>query len=101
MEASALQLALADTVTCLHRATGGSGGNGRLNAVPLPELPPNRVVPYRVLFVKITPPIGLAPPPPAGKLDRVVKPVPSVWTANPLPQPEQPPVDAVPCMAFT
>src|SRR5260221_360796 len=64
MEASALQLASADTVMFLHCATGGSGGNGRLNTVPWPELPPNPVVPYRVLVDKINPGIGLAAPPP-------------------------------------
>src|SRR5439155_17918939 len=73
------------------------------NTVPLPELPPLPAVPYRVLPDKITPADGTAPsllvkrgPEPAVKLCRVVKPVPSVLTANTVPLPELPPSEAVP-----
>ena len=74
------------------------------NNVPLPELPPNCAVPYRVLLDKINPADGLAPslfvegkgPEVAVKLCRFVKPVPLVLTANTVPLPELPPKYAVP-----
>src|SRR5205814_495006 len=40
---------------------GGVDANERLNTVPLPELPPSTVVPYRVLPDKTKSPYGLAP----------------------------------------
>ena len=63
-----------------------------------------RAVPYRVLPDKINPAIrigsvavGIGPRPEAAvKLCRVVKPVPSVLTANTVPLPELPPEYAVP-----
>src|SRR6266571_1838359 len=101
MEASALQLTSADTVTRLQRATGG--GNERLNTVPLPELPPCTVVPYSVFPNKINPPLGWIPsllvnrvPEVDVKLCSVLKPVPLVLTANIVPAPELPPPSAVP-----
>src|SRR5262245_44747633 len=79
------------------------GLNERLNTVPLPEVPPLLVVPYRVLPDKINSAHGLAPSlfgqpsqEDAAKLCRVVKPVPSVLTANSVPFPELPPYCAVP-----
>src|SRR5450759_5168644 len=77
--------------------------NERLNTVPLPELPPQYAVPYRVLPDKINPANGSAPsllveekPEIAVKLCRFVKPVPSALTANTVPSPELPPLRAVP-----
>src|SRR5881396_1940409 len=69
------------------------GRNERLNTVPLPELPPEYAVPYRVLPDKINPACGLTPSLltkllDAVKLCRFVKPVPSVLTANTVPPPE-------------
>src|SRR6266851_1980657 len=94
MEASAVQLTSADTVTFLHRATGGSGGSERLNTVPLPEVPPYLAVPCRVLLDIIRPPTGLAPSLPPVKSYRFVNPVPSVLTAKTVPRPELPPAYA-------
>src|SRR6266446_5794986 len=86
MEASTMQLASADIVTCLHCATGG--GNEILNTVPLPEVPPYLAVPCSVLLDKIRPPTGLAPSLPPVKSYRFVNPVPSVLTAKTVPRPE-------------
>src|SRR5258708_295041 len=82
------------------------GRNERLNTVPLPELPPLRAVPYRVLPDKINPACGLAPsrlvetPEElvllAVKLCRLVRPEPLVLTANTVPWPELPPPAAAP-----
>ena|ERR1039458_1637601 len=72
------------------------GLNERLNTVPLPPVPPEYVVPYRVLLDKIKPPYGLAPSLPPVKLYRFVKPVPSVLTANNVPMPRLPPRFAIP-----
>src|SRR5438445_11596487 len=87
MEASAVQLTSADTVTCLQCATGGSGGSERLNTVPLPEVPPYVAVPCRVLLDIIRPPTGLAPSLPPVKSYRFVNPVPTGMTANTGPMP--------------
>src|SRR5256885_14144163 len=62
-----------------------------LNTVPLPELPPPAAVPYSVLPDKINPASGLAPSSGPAKLCNVVKPVPSVLTANTVPPSEPPP----------
>src|SRR5206468_9740787 len=70
--------------------------NERLNTVPRPELPPPCAVPYSVLPDKINPAYGKDPSLPPVKLCRVVKPVPSVLTANTVPLPELPPRCAVP-----
>ena len=75
---------------------GGADDNVILNTVPLPEFPPEVVVPYRVLPKKINPAFGPAPsllvPDEVGrKLYSVVKLVPSVLTANTVPLPELPP----------
>src|ERR1017187_8309686 len=76
-----------------------------LNTVPLPELPPDSVVPYKVLPDNIKPATGQAPsvllmlgkePEPAVKLCRFVNPVPSVLTLNNAPLSELPPSEAVP-----
>src|ERR1019366_27404 len=67
------------------------GGNGILNTVPVPLVPPNMVVPYRVLPDKIKSPIGEFPSPPV-KTCKTVKPVPSVLTANTVAAPELPPI---------
>src|SRR5438309_1996145 len=80
------------------------GLNEMLNTVPCLELPLLAAVPYRVLPDKINPASGLAPsllvllgPENAVKLCTVVKPVPSVLTANTVPSPpELPKVAAVP-----
>src|ERR1039458_1662927 len=79
------------------------------NTVPWPELPPNHVVPYRVLPDKIKPPTGQAPSMlvllgggqtygilVAVKTCRTVKPVPSVLRANTVPLRFVPPQHAVP-----
>src|SRR4029077_21122074 len=76
------------------------GRNERLNTVPescgkLKPAPPYAAVPYSVLRDKINPAVGLAPLLKV-KLCRVVKPVPSVLTANTVPAPELPPLYAVP-----
>src|SRR6266496_2556929 len=77
------------------------GRNERLNTVPLPELPPLLAVPYRALANNINLAYGeapslLMPETKAEKLCRVVKPVPSVLTANTVPAPPLPPPAAVP-----
>ena len=74
--------------------------------VPLPELPPAVVVPYRVLPDKINSAAGLAPSlfvkrpealyPPAAKVCSVRKAVPSVLTPKTTPWPEMPPYAVVP-----
>src|SRR5438034_11201034 len=79
------------TVSC-----GGVTGNERLKTVPSPKSPPPDAVPYRVLPDKIKLATGKAPSPPPLKACRVVKPVPSVLTANTVPLPKLPPSDAVP-----
>src|SRR5258708_21677769 len=92
----------AETSHVTHCPT--SGGNERLNTVPLPELPPCTVVPYSVLPDKSNPARGAAPSlliygKEAGvavKLYRLVKPVPSVLRANTVPLPPLPPACAVP-----
>src|SRR5260221_5047997 len=78
------------------------------NTVPRPNLPPLLAVPYRVLpsSDKTNPAYSMAPsafvptkprlPEVAVKLCRVVKPVPSVLTANTVPIPPLPPKNAVP-----
>src|SRR5438874_812774 len=78
-------------------------GNERLNTVPLPELPPNDVVPYKVLPDKIKLAYGYTPSllmPVEGsravKLYRFAKPVPSVLTPNTVPTPSLPPARVVP-----
>src|SRR5437899_2104888 len=75
----------------------------RLNTVPLPERPPYCAVPYSVLPDNIKPANGLAPSLLVKlgseipvKLCRFTKPVPSVLTANTVPQPELPPPVVVP-----
>src|SRR5437762_2554792 len=83
------------TVSC-----GGRTGTERLNTVPLPELPPVVVVPYRVSPDKIKPACGCAPSllvvrykpllSPV-KLCRILKPVPLVFMANTVPWLELPP----------
>src|SRR5437867_685649 len=73
------------------------GVNAMLNTVPLPELPPALEVPYKTLFDKINLAYG-APPSllVSVKLWRVIKPVPSVLTANTVPALELPPKYVVP-----
>lgn len=77
--------------------------NERRKIVPLPELPPRRAVPYKVLPDKIKPSYGLAPSPlvikvpeDAVNLCRFVKPVPSVLILNSVPLFATPPELAVP-----
>src|SRR5256885_2436471 len=81
-------------ITLLPEATivscGGVTGNVRLNTVPSPKSPPPYVVPYRVLTDKIKLAKGEAPSLPPLKLCSIVKPVPSVLTANTVPLPELP-----------
>ena len=83
------------TVSC-----GGVTGNEMLNTVPSPKSPPPDAVPYRVLPDKIKLAKGEAPSLPPLKICRVVKPVPSVLTANTVPYPELPPLRAVPYRVF-
>jgi hypothetical protein len=64
--------------------------NERLNTVPWPELPPYSVVPYRVLPDKINA-AHVVHPSLKVTLCRIVKPVPSVLTANTVPCAELPP----------
>ena len=92
--------ALADQVkTTLvpERAMASCGRDSvKLNTVPLPELPPDAAVPYRVFPDKIKSVCGLAPSPPPVKLYRFVKPEPSVLMANSVPLLEVPPAIVVP-----
>src|ERR1017187_3083133 len=76
----------------------GGPGSVRLNTVPelLVLVPPPAAVPDRVLPNKINPACGLAPSLPPVKLYSVVKPMPSVLTANTVPWPKLPPSLAVP-----
>src|SRR5438093_136064 len=67
-----------------------------LNTVPLLELPPPPAVPYRLLPDKINPPSSATPSLKPVKLYSVVKPVPSVLTANTVPPSETPPSAVVP-----
>ena len=78
------------------------------NTVPVPFVPPEYVVPYRVLPDKINLGPGLAPSlltfkvlggpvdVVAVKACRLVKPVPSVLRAKTVPLPELPPTGAAP-----
>src|SRR5215207_1272995 len=66
------------------------------NTVPLPDVPPLRVVPYSILPERTNPACGRYPPLLVVKLCRFVNPVPSVLTANTVPKPELPPRFAVP-----
>lgn len=66
------------------------------NRVPLLEVPPADVVPYRALPDKVKPAWGLAPPLPPVKLCRLVKTNPSMLTANTVPLPFVPPEYVVP-----
>jgi hypothetical protein len=60
------------------------------NTVPLPELPPTLAVPYRVFPDNTRPPYGLTPsrlnaPEVKSKRCRILKPLPSMLTANTVP----------------
>src|ERR1017187_5555911 len=68
----------------------------KANIVPSAELPPNTVVPYRVLPDKINPASGQSPSLPPEKLCRLVKLEPSVFTANTVPASFVPPSLVVP-----
>ena len=75
--------------------SGGAGGTGILNAVPLSKAPPPVVVPYSELSEIVNPATGLAPRAPSNEY-KLVKPVPSARMANTVPFPELPPANVVP-----
>ena len=80
-----------------ERAMASRGrGSVKLKTVPLPELPPEAAVPYRILPDKTKSVCGLAPSPPPVKLYKLVKPEPSVLTANKTPLLLVPPANVVP-----
>src|SRR5258708_2169634 len=73
-------------------------GNVRLKIVPLLWLPPESVAPYKMLFTNSNDD-GWVGSFPTARVCKVLKPVPSVLTANTVP-PQMPPCAVVPYRVF-